>query len=34
MADYTIINTKDIKYFNKQLKEIYEEITKGKNRVY
>jgi dephospho-CoA kinase len=30
MADYTIINTKDIKYFNKQLKETYEEITKTK----
>lgn len=28
MADYTIVNTKDIKYFNKQLKDIYEEITK------
>lgn len=27
LADYTILNTKDIKYFNKQLKEIYEEIT-------
>ncbi len=29
MADYTILNTKDIKYFNKHLKEIYEEITKS-----
>lgn len=27
MADYTIINTKDIKYFNSQLNEIYKEIT-------
>lgn len=30
MADYTVINTKDIKYFNSQLKEIYEEIKKQK----
>lgn len=29
MADYTIINTKDIKYFNSQLDEIYEKITKN-----
>lgn len=28
MADYTIINTRDIKYFNKQLYEIYKEIGK------
>lgn len=28
MADYTILNTKDIKYFNRQLNEIYKEITK------
>lgn len=27
MADYTIVNTKDIKYFYKQLNEIYKEIT-------
>jgi dephospho-CoA kinase len=26
MADYTIVNTKDIEYFNSQLEEIYEEI--------
>ena len=30
MADYTILNTKDIKYFNSQLKEIYEKITSKK----
>lgn len=30
LADYTILNTKDIKYFNKQLKEVYEEITTKK----
>lgn len=29
MADYTIINTKDIEYFNSQLAEIYEKITKS-----
>jgi dephospho-CoA kinase len=29
MADYTIINTKDIEYFNSQLNEIYEKITKS-----
>lgn len=29
MADYTIINTKDIEYFNSQLEEIYEKITKS-----
>lgn len=28
MADYTILNTRDIKYFNKQLNEIYKEIAK------
>jgi dephospho-CoA kinase len=28
MADYTVINTKDIKYFNKQLNEIYYETKK------
>ena len=28
MADYTILNTKDFKYFNKQIKEIYDEIQK------
>lgn len=27
MADYTILNTKDIKYFNRQLNEIFKEIT-------
>lgn len=27
MADYTIVNTKDLKYFNKQLDEIYKKIT-------
>jgi dephospho-CoA kinase len=26
MADYTIVNTKDLKYFNKQLEEIYGQI--------
>lgn len=26
MADYTIVNTKDLAYFNKQLDEIYKEI--------
>lgn len=26
MADYTIVNTRDIKYFNKQLNEIYKQI--------
>lgn len=30
MANYTVINTKDIKYFNKQLNEIHKEITKTK----
>ncbi len=30
MADYTIINTKDIEYFNSQLAEIYNEI---KNKI-
>lgn len=29
MADYTIVNTKDIEYFNSQLAEIYEKITKS-----
>jgi len=29
MADYTIVNTKDIEYFNSQLEEIYEEIING-----
>lgn len=28
MAGYTILNTRDIKYFNKQLNEIYKEIAK------
>jgi dephospho-CoA kinase len=28
MADYTIVNTKDLKYFRKQLNEIYKEIQK------
>ncbi len=27
MADYTIVNTKDVKYFNKQLNEIFKEIA-------
>jgi len=30
MADYTILNTGDIKYFNSQLNKIYEEIQKTK----
>jgi len=29
MADYTIVNTKDIEYFNSQLEEIYEGIING-----
>jgi dephospho-CoA kinase len=30
MADYTIVNTKSLQYFNKQLNEIYKEIASGK----
>lgn len=30
MADYTIVNTKSLQYFYKQLNEIYSEITSGK----
>lgn len=30
MADYTIINTKDLKYFKKQIKEVVDDIKKKK----
>jgi dephospho-CoA kinase len=30
MADYTILNTKDLEYFNKQLNEVEKEIESGK----
>lgn len=29
MADYTILNTKDLRFFKKQIEEIYGEIKKG-----
>ena len=31
MADYTILNTKEMKYFKRQIREIYEEIEKKKS---
>ena len=32
MADYTIVNTKDLRYFKKELDKIYAEIKSGKNQ--